>query len=195
MSYAHAANQRSIDAVWGELSACDHCVQFYEDSESFVNTLEGFVAGGIRSGDAIVVIATPAHRRALEQRLRDNGFNLAAAIANDQYIALDAAETLALLMVDGWPDDALFAATVSGILQRARSNARKVRAFGEMVALLWEQGHYGATVRLEHLWNELCKKEALALFCAYPKAGFPQDAADSVSQLCAAHTKVIAAAA
>src|SRR5688500_19228341 len=53
---------------------------------------------------------------------------------------------------------------------------RSVRAFGEMVAVLWANGHNGATVRLEHLWHAFCQSEAFSLFCAYPKTGFTQDA-------------------
>jgi hypothetical protein len=60
-----------------------------------------------------------------------------------------------------------------------------------MVALLWAQGHSGATVHLEHLWHALCAAESFALFCAYPKNGFTQDAAASMQEICEAHSKVI----
>jgi hypothetical protein len=56
--------------------------------------------------------------------------------------------------------------TVSGLLARARANGRRVRAFGEMVALLWEQGHHSATVRLEPQWGSFCRRETFPLFCA-----------------------------
>jgi hypothetical protein len=35
--------------------------------------------------------------------------------------------------------------------QRGTRHGRKVRAFGEMVALMWARGECGATVMLEHL--------------------------------------------
>jgi len=65
-----------------------------------------------------------------------------------------------------------------------------VRAFGEMVAILWAQGHAAATVRLEHLWSKLCENERLPLFCAYPRAGFTTDQASGLRDLCAAHSRV-----
>jgi len=67
-----------------------------------------------------------------------------------------------------------------------------VRAFGEMVAILWAQGNSGATVRLEHLWQDLCQEQNLALFCAYPRCGFTLDSAQSIEDICAAHSRVIA---
>jgi hypothetical protein len=66
-----------------------------------------------------------------------------------------------------------------------------VRAFGEMVALLWAQGHCGATVRLEYLWSRFCDQQGFSLLCAYPKSGFTSDAADSIRQICDAHSHVV----
>ena len=76
--------------------------------------------------------------------------------------------------LDQWPDAELFDQFVTQVLERAGRGGRRVRAFGEMVALLWAQGHNGATVRLEHLWHELCRRESFSLLCAYPRAGFTE---------------------
>jgi hypothetical protein len=109
-----------------------------------------------------------------------------------QYFPFDAKDSLATFMVDGWPDEQLFKKFVNSSLRWARGkNDRRVRAFGEMVALLWAQGHSGATVRLEHLWQQFCNSEAFSLFCAYPKAGFTKDADTSIREICAAHSKIV----
>jgi hypothetical protein len=184
--------RRQIDVFWGELSACDHCVQIYEDDTVFLDALEGFVAGGIRQGDAIVLIATPAHLAGLEARLAESGFDVEAAAARNQYIALDARSALERFMVNGWPDEELFAKLVDELLLRARGSHRRVRAFGEMVALMWADGHCGATVRLEHLWSRLCAQESFSLFCAYPKTGFTENAQDAIEKVCAAHSRLYA---
>jgi hypothetical protein len=47
-------------------------------------------------------------------------------------------------------------------------------------------------VRLEYLWQNLCRQEAFSLFCAYPKSGFTGDIAVSLQNICAAHTRVLA---
>jgi hypothetical protein len=46
-------------------------------------------------------------------------------------------------------------------------------------------------VRLEHLWQQLCEDKTFTLFCAYPKAGFTEDPIDSISRVCATHSKVL----
>jgi hypothetical protein len=185
----HQGNTSEI--FWGEISPCEHLVQIYQDDGVFLDTLEGFVAGGLRTGDGVVVIATPEHLLALEARLQRAGFDPERAALEDQYIALPAKQTLAKFMIRGWPDDILFDGVVTDLLKRAGKGGRRVRAFGEMVALLWNEGHTGATVRLEHLWHRMCHERGFSLFCAYPRVGVTQDADLSMKEICAAHSKVV----
>jgi hypothetical protein len=181
---------KTADIFWAEVSPCDHVVQIYENDETFLDPLEGFVAGGFRAGDAVVIIATGAHRNALNARLIVQGFDVNALQESDQYIVLDADMTLAKFMINGWPDEVLFNKTVNELLLRARVQGRKVRAFGEMVAVLWAEGHTAATIRLEHLWHQLCETESFSLFCAYPKSGFTKNPHESMKEICDVHSKV-----
>jgi hypothetical protein len=183
---------REKTSFWGEIAPCEHMVQMYTQDSVFLDTLCGFVADGVRCGDGVIVIATAAHLSALEARLAGTGVDLAAARGRDQYIALDAELTLSRFIVNGWPDEEIFDPLVTGLIARAGRGGRRVRAFGEMVAILWAQGHAGATVRLEFLWHALCRREAFSLLCAYPRTGFTQDVTASVREICAAHSRVIA---
>jgi hypothetical protein len=179
------------DTSWGDIAPCEHFVQIYQNDEALLDALEGFVAGGLRAGEGVVVIATPAHLAGLERRLSALGLDLGLASRQDRYLALDASRTLGRFMLRSWPDDILFERVITDVLRRAGKEGRRVRAFGEMVALLWEQGHTGATVRLEHLWQRICDERGLSLFCAYPRAGFRQGGDLSEKQICAAHSKVV----
>jgi hypothetical protein len=181
----------SNEIFWGEIAPCEHVVQIYENDESFLDLLTGFVSSGVNAGECAVVIATAAHLMALDERLAASGYPVNSLIAETQYIPLDAEETLSRFMVNDWPDENLFHKVISEVIVKAKGNNRKVRAFGEMVAILWAKGQIGATVRLEHLWNRFCENEAFCLFCAYPESGFTQDAAESVMHICSAHTKMI----
>jgi hypothetical protein len=180
-----------VDIFWGEIAPCDHIVQIYEDDKVFIDVLEGFVVNGFKSGDSVVIIATPEHLKLLNQRLRTKGYDLFSLTLQDQYIPLDAELTLSQFMINGWPDENLFYHLLTNLLLRARKRDRQVRAFGEMVAILWAQGFTGATVRLEHLWTHFCESEEFRLFCAYPKSGFTENAVESINQICACHSKVI----
>ncbi|HEY3915860.1 MAG TPA: MEDS domain-containing protein [Verrucomicrobiae bacterium] len=180
------------EIFWGELAPCEHAVQMYEDEGALLDCLIGFVSSGLKRGEGVIVIATNAHLRAVESRLGD--VDLVAAQRENRYLPLDAREALSNFMVGDWPDEGLFYRFIGGVLRKARgTSTRKVRAFGEMVALLWAQGHNGATVRLEHLWTELCQGSDLCLFCAYPRAGFTKNADVSIREICAAHSKIVAA--
>ena len=176
---------------WAEISPSDHRVQFYEVEDAFLDTLEGFIAGALRADEAAIVIATPSHRAALARRLAHVGIDVAEAAARNRYVALDADESLEAVMRDGWPDDDRFFAFVREAIGRVEPPGTQVRAFGEMVALLWGRGNYAATVRLEHLWHKLCSADGLSLFCAYPKAGFTKDAATAIAEICAAHSRLL----
>jgi hypothetical protein len=181
----------NMQTFWRDVAPCAHVVQIYEDPEVFLNLLEGFVAGGITVGDCVIVIAQADHLKALEERLQLHGYDLDALAARDQYMALDAEETLAKFMVDDWPDYHLFMETINALFQRAHQKQRQVRAFGDMVAVLWSQGKSGATVMLEYLWNTLCEKEKFALFCAYPKSGFDQDTQSAIKNICSTHSQMV----
>ena len=180
------------EIFWGEIAPCEHLVQIYQQDAAFLDALEGFVAGGLRGGEGVVVIASPCHLQALEGRLHAQQIDLRLATLEDRYIALHSERTLAKFMIDGWPDDYLFERVVTELLKRAgQRGRRRIRAFGEMVAQLWADGHNGATVRLEHLWHRLCHERGFSLFCAYPRIGFTQDADEAIKEICAAHSKVL----
>ncbi|MEO5600125.1 MAG: MEDS domain-containing protein [Cyclobacteriaceae bacterium] len=184
----------STQAFWGEIAPCDHVLQIYENDAVFLDLLEGFVVNGFNSGDCVIIIATTEHLSALNNRLRNIGFDLFSLTLTDQYIPLNSQETLSHFIINGWPDEILFNHLISGLLARGRRGNRQVRAFGEMVAELWAKGHSGATVRLEYLWNRFCETEPFKLFCAYPKSGFTQDAQTSLRNICHSHSKLITAA-
>jgi hypothetical protein len=180
-----------VRAFWAELQPCDHLVEMYEAKGDFLDSLESYVRGGLLAGDGIVLIATPDHLSALGRRLANVDADLVAARKEDRYIELDADDTLATFMVNGWPDEERFKGVVDNLLARASLNGVKVRAFGEMVAILWAKKLYAATVRLEHLWHRLCAEQRFSLLCAYPVSGPTSSSAISMREICQAHTHVI----
>ena len=191
----HASGEASMLPMdWRDLGTSDHVILVYEADAHLVDAVSRFVSTGLAAGEAAIVVATPPHREQLDARLRAHGVDLATACAQGQYIALDAAETLAQFMVDGWPDAQRFADVVGDIIARTGSRYPHVRVFGEMVALLWAAGHGDATLHLEALWHDLLKTYTFPLLCAYPIRGFVKGAhAQQFLTICAAHSHVIPA--
>lgn len=185
-------NSTNIQVFWGEIAPLDHIVQFYEEDNHFLNTLEGFVGSGFLLGDSVIIIATATHLESLNERLRRQNFDLDHLIKSHRYFPLDANETLSKFMVNNWPDEELFEKYISSLIAVASKDNKKVRAFGEMVAVLWAQGLNGATVQLEFLWHNLHNTKPFCLYCAYPKNGFTQCKNESVDSICNIHSKIIA---
>ena len=170
--------------------AAFHAAHFYEDDDDLLPALTGYISAGL-FGDNAVVIATAKHRSELRQRLDPD--LLAAARADHRYTELDAAETLARFMRNGFPDPELFRMVVGSTILRSTGRRTQVRAYGEMVALLWAEGNAAATLRLEDLWNDLQQRTAFPLLCAYPMRDFRGRPGSGYDDICNRHTQLLTA--
>lgn len=172
-------------------SPAEHLVQFYETDDFLLDTLGEFIGAGLGSGAACIVIATQAHREELARRLQTNGID--PTLLQGRYVALDAAEMLAQFLREGSLDARRFTRIMGAQIERAAQGARQVRIFGEMVALLWQQGHRKTALRLEALWNNLCNAcRPLVLLCAYPMSLFADSRhSELFACLCELHSRVI----
>ena len=186
------AHHPRAGAFWDQMPETEHAVQVYRDDNTFLDSLESFVSSGLRSGESVILVATASHLHEVEKRLRRGWLDLDRFRWEDRYIALLARETLDRFMVDGMPDEALFTETVQGLLVRARGRGRKLRAFGEMVGLLWTEGRKDAALRLEHFWSRLQAQEKFPLFCAYSRAQLKPGSVESdIENICAAHSRIV----
>ena len=161
-----------------------HGVHVYDQEESLLTRLEAYVLEGTRLGETVVVIATPQHRQMLRERL-------ACWELEDAFLGLDAQATLERFMVDGLPDPHLFDLTIGALVRQHAGNG--IRAYGEMVSLLWKQQHLEGTKQLEELWNGLQAAVGFPLLCAYEAADF--DGRPGLAEICDLHTHVVPSAA
>ena len=171
-----------------------HVVQFYDSEAFLVDCVSSFLATALTAGETAIVVATPAHRRSFDAALEASGIDLSAARRDGHYITRDAAEMLDTFMVDGAPDACRFSDAIGSVVAHATAGGRRVRVFGEMVALLWDEGDVSATLRLEELWNELAERQAFSLLCAYPSQTFLDAPGEPhLREVCARHAGVIPA--
>lgn len=174
----------------------EHVVQFYRDDHALLHQLQSHIGAALANSSSAVVIATPGRRDALTHRLKSDGINLVQATSEGRYTALDAAEMLRILLVDGRPHQQRFEQVIAPVVARATAASlapnRRVVAFGEMVGLLWAEGKPEIAIELEQLWNQLAKTHAFSLRCGYPMPGFcREDMAESLLKICAEHTSVL----
>jgi diguanylate cyclase (GGDEF)-like protein len=167
-----------------------HAVHFYDDDDDLLPALAGYISAGLFR-DSVVVIASAEHRRQLRQRLDPE--LLSAARGGNRYVELDAAETLSRFMRNGFPDPDLFQMVVGSTILRSTTHRTRVRAYGEMVSLLWAEGNADATLRLEDLWSDLQRRIAFPLLCAYPVRDFPDGPGNGFHEICNHHTQLLTA--
>ncbi|HET7842542.1 MAG TPA: MEDS domain-containing protein [Xanthomonadales bacterium] len=172
----------------------EHLLHFYHDAARFESRLADFVASGLAGGEVVIAIATTARLASLDDELRRRDVDVGAMLLQGRYQPLDAGVALETFMRDGRPDARSFLELLTGLLRRARREGRRVRAFGEMVALLWARNERAATLRLEHLWHAVCRRERLLLLCAYPHGCFHAEH-EARAAIAAAHTREVAATA
>ncbi len=189
-----ALEKLSPQVDWRAMNPGEHFVQFYENDAFLVDAVCGFIGSALVVQEGALVIATPEHRAAIEDELKRRGLDLKAARNRGQYVALDAADLLSKFMVDGMPDVARFMAVAGDMISGLKRGRRRVRAFGEMVAILWRQGNRAAALRLEEIWNELNRDQSFTLFCAYPVDGTgSEEDSEIFEQICTCHSHVVPA--
>jgi PAS domain S-box-containing protein len=170
-----------------------HTVQFYESDEFLAGTVAQFLAEALSHSAPALVVATEPHREAFTTHLTRLGIDVDAVVASGNLVLLDAAETLSQFMVGGMPDRDRFERVVGDTVRQVvqQNGGRELRAYGEMVDLLWRDGNRGAALQLEELWNELGRKETFSLLCAYVMANFyKRSDGEEFALVCQAHSHV-----
>jgi anti-sigma regulatory factor (Ser/Thr protein kinase) len=139
-----------------------------------------------------IVIATEAHRQLFAAELKAAGVYPAASRPDGTLIMLDAAATMAGFIDAGQVDHDGFRRIVGSVIRGAAGTGRPIRAYGEMVALLWEAGNVPAAIELETAWNDLARELPFALLCAYRSESVQgHEHADALHEVCHLHTSVI----
>jgi hypothetical protein len=169
----------------------DHVVAFYEDDAFLLRSVSPFLLEGLQQGEAVIVVATAEHRAALRAALQAAGCDVERYRREERYLELDAAGTLTTLVADGRLDPDRFERTAGGMLVDAGVGGRRIRLFGEMVALLWRAGQLAAALELEDRWNELLGRIPVAMLCGYPLSDFDSEPTGArFHDVCARHTAV-----
>lgn len=168
-----------------------HAVQLYGTDERLVSSVAAFLADGLISGEPALIIATESHCAGILAQLTARLVNVERARQNGDLVLLEAQETLGLFMVGEAPDPKLFEANVGRFLEQTLLGrpGSVLRAYGEMVDVLWKQGQADAAIKLEILWNKLATRFGFALLCGYATGSFFKNA-ERLQEVIAQHTHV-----
>lgn len=170
-----------------------HSVQFYDTNQALIDRLCGVVSSALLIGNSVLVVATADHRELLTKALQRLEVNVREYAREERFTMCDAEEMLSKFMVKGMPDPQLFSSSVGKLLahvkRAAKSKELGLTVFGEMVAVLWDQGNKKGALALENLWNDLLNESVFHLHCAYPRSLFSQDEPGMLN-VCESHTHI-----
>lgn len=170
-----------------------HSVQFYDDHEALIDRLCGVVSSGLLIGNSVLTVSTAAHRMQLIKALERLEVDVRNYAREGRFAMCDAQEMLAMFMVNGYPDTKLFTASMGRLLvdskKAASSKEQGLTVFGEMVAILWEEGNKSGALALETLWNDVMSQRAFHLHCAYPRWLFGSEG--EFADICGAHSHIL----
>ena len=168
-----------------------HAATFYGSDDSLVSTIATFIKDGLIADEPALVIATPNHRRAIEARLDAIDVDVATAKRTGDLVMLDAEEMMGTFMVGHAPDPHAFERVFGTIMRQVqRGRARTpIRAYGEIVNVLWQQGAPDATIQVERLWNTLASSFEFSLLCGYAMGNFVKQA-EGLEEICRLHTHI-----
>lgn len=172
--------------------AHQHAVQFYGNEAALFTTVAGFLSEGLVAGQPAVVIATESHTQSILEHLTARFIDVERAKHIGDLIVLDVDNTLATFMKADEPDSTSFKRHVGDVIGQALGGRVRtpVRAYGEMVDVLWKEEKPEAAIKLEILWNELATTHAFSLLCAYSMGNFYKQT-QQYEAVCAQHTHVI----
>jgi hypothetical protein len=147
-----------------------HFLEFYRPGERRIGESAGRFLGGALKADGIAIaIATKRSATGIAAQLARMGRDPIAAMQSGHFMLYESAEMLSRFEHDGVIDAAAFDSTVGAAVRaaHARAGERPLRAFGDMVGLLWDREEREAAVELERLWNGLQSELGFPLFCSY----------------------------
>lgn len=174
--------------VLDEIEQGSHIVHFYADDFELAASIARYAADGLDAGEALVVIAKPAHIASVRDALVAIDVDPDASNVH----MFDAAATLRQFMEDGLADRDRFAEVVGGTLRAAGEGRTGVRAYGEMVEILWERGDVTGALALEGLWNDLAREVSFSLYCAYQENVVARGVEVALDEACRLHSAVVA---
>ena len=172
------------------LNAGHHVVQFYGHDDELAERVAGYLLGALEGGGVAIVIATPEHQHEFGTRLAQAGVDLAAARDRGAYLVLDAGQTLRELMAPDGLDSAAFDRVIGSLIRQGCEAGRPVRAYGELVALLWDDGLVSDAAQLEGMWDELGRRHPFSLFCGYRASTVTREIA-AFAEVCRLHGEVV----
>ena len=175
---------------------CVHSVLFYSSDQQFLERMARCMAGNLNSGNSAIVVARKQHREQLPAFLEATGVDMATAIGEGRYIALDSIELLSTFVINGLFNQERFLEVCSKLFSAAANVAKGsqescLSVCGQCAPVLWEQGNTEAAIQLERELTDIVKRLHVDVFCGYPRDTFHgEQHQPDFQSICSEHSAV-----
>jgi DNA-binding NarL/FixJ family response regulator len=182
---------------WRRPDGRRHDLQIYGTDAFLANAVMAFFDSALDAGHSIIAIASEPHRQALEAQFAARRVDVAALIRAGRYTVGDAASALEAVLLNGTPDEALFAAALDPMVERGLAAATgavpHVTMFGEIAPILCANGDFEAMIRLEQVAHDYAVSRPLSILCGYSTECVGGETSDLRTSICAEHATIVAA--
>lgn len=173
-------------------SAGNHSVQVCQNDTSQAEAVTHYIQKGLLNNEAVVVFARPALRQAVISKMDALGLDVQTFKSQGQIRFFDAEFLLSSFLIEGELESSAFQEFIGYPIQVAQLKFGRVRAFGEMVNVLWKKGEYDTAMQLEDLWNDLSKQLEFSLLCSYSLDNLDPNSYDaSLELICKCHKHLV----
>lgn len=172
------------------LNPLNHICEFYPTAADRIRSICQFVVPGLIQGEATIVIATFENLEMLKSSLILYAIDVNEYISSGQLLLLDANRMLEKFIRNDFIDYFLFFNTMNNLLGDIQNRFSAIRAYGEMVDILYKTKNIDLTLELESLWSEVSLQYKFSLLCGYTADSF-RGHNYHIKQICSSHTHLI----
>jgi len=153
-----------------------HGVRFYGDDDDLCRSVAAFLSEGLLLGHPALAVASTVHCAGIEACLSARGFQIATLVRSGQLRLLDAEARLRRMLAP--------------MIDRAGEASGQLRAYGEVVDILWKRAQPDLALQLEALWNSVLRShDDVLLLCGYDRRNSYVNS--DVEDICGHHSHVL----
>ena len=167
----HSCGSLTLDMAGSRI----HEAYFFQTDDALIQRLTRVVCESLTDNRFAMLFLTREHNEALVTALRACGIDVENAVRESRLRLLDARALRDRLLDGSVINQQRFDEAFDKLLSEGISSGKEITVCGEIVNLLWHEGHREAALQLEKLWDDVLRRHHLHIFCTYESPGAESD--------------------